>query len=561
MSKSFPTNSSAALPAAGGTASASRRAWKSAAAALLLLSACRTDDAARYDEPSGDSSPAFGDAYVDASIGDASYLNPVLASDSASNDINGHVFNGLVKYDKDLRLVGDLAESWEVKSAGREIVFRLRRGVRWHDGKPFTAEDAEFTYRRLVDPKVKTPSGADYLMVEKAEAVDPHTFRVVYKEPFAPALESWGMGVIPKHVFEEGDFNTHPANRRPVGTGPYRFVEWKTDEKIVLAANPDYFEGRPLIARYIYRVIPDSAVQFLELRRQSVDSMGLTPDQYKAYPAFFRHYNKFRYPAFSYTYMALNLDNPLFADRRVRLALAHALDKREIIQGVLLGFGKPATGPFPPNSWAFNEDVEDIPHDPEAAKRLLAESGWRDSDGDGWLDKGGRRFEFTLLTNQGNKMRELSSVIIQNHLARAGVKVNLRVLEWSSLLANFVDKRRFDAIVLGWNLSRDPDQYVIWHSSQRGEKQYNFVGYHNPEADEILEKGRREFDVEKRRVLYRRFHALLARDLPYIFLYYPEALPVIHKRIVGPEVAPAGLGWNFREWFVPAARHKYRLAA
>jgi peptide/nickel transport system substrate-binding protein len=530
---------------------------------LLLaagLAGCRSSlapDAAAV--PAGP--PAVGDAYIEASIGDASYLNPLLASDSASADIAGLVYNGLVKYDENIKLKGDLAERWDVRSGGLEILFHLRRNVRWHDGRPFTAEDVVFTYNRLVDPSVKTPYGADFQLVKSVTAVDPHTVRVTYKEPFAPALESWGMGIVPKHIFQDGDFNRHPANRRPVGTGPYRFQEWKTDESITLTANPDYFEGRPYINRYVYRIIPDASVQFLELRHQGIDAMGLTPDQYNAYPEFFHHHRKYRYPAFQYTYFAFNLRRPVFKDRRVRLAFAHAVQKSEIIDGVLLGLGRSATGPYPPTSWAFNEDVKDYEHDPQKARGLLAEAGWRDTDQDGWLDKDGRRFEFTVLTNQGNKMRELAAVIIQSHLAKVGIKMNIRILEWSSFIHNYVNKRQFDALILGWNLGRDPDQFVIWHSSQRGENQYNMVDYVNPEVDRLLEQGRREFNTAKRRVLYRRLHALLAEDLPYLFLYYPESMPVVHKRFVGPRVAPLGLGWNFREWYAPKPLQKYQHAS
>lgn len=527
---------------------------------LMWLTSCRSDSIPEPTLSSAGKTSVTGDAYVEASIGDASYLNPILATDSASGDINGQVYNGLVKYDRDLRLVGELAESWEVLKDGREIIFHLREGVRWHDGVPFTAEDVKFTYERLIDPEVKTPYGADYELVDRVEVLSPLTLRVVYKEPFAPALESWAMGVVAKHVYEGSDFNQHPANRQPIGTGRYKFLQWKTDEKIVLVANEDYFEGRPLLDRYIYRIIPDQSVQFLELRQESIDIMGLTPDQYRAYPEFFRRYNKFRYPSFGYTYMGFNLKNPLFQDVRVRRALAHAINKREIIQGVLLDFGLPATGPFPPSSWAFDPSVADYDHDPNKARALLEEAGWYDSDGDGFLDKGGQPFEFEILTNQGNKLRELCAVIIQGHLQEIGIKAGVRILEWSAFIHNFVDKGRFDAVILGWRLSHDPDQYAIWHSSQYGEGKYNFVGYQNADIDDILEQGRREFDFSKRRALYRRMHAILQEDLPYIFLYYPESLPAIHKRIMGPEVAPAGIGWNFREWFVPKAHQKYHYA-
>jgi len=496
---------------------------------------------------------------VSASLGDASHLNPVLATDSASNEIVGLVFNGLVKYDKNLHIAGDLAESFETLRGGREIIFRLRPGLRWQDGLPVTSDDVRFTFEKLTDPSVRTPFSADYARVDRLETPDPLTIRVFYKEPFAPALESWTRGIIPRHVYGTGDFNGHPANRRPIGTGPYIFVEWKSDEKIILKANPDYWEGKPHISRYIFRVIPDAAVQFLELRNESVDTVSLTPDQYKAYDVFFRSYNKFRYPSFSYTYLGFNLNRPLFKDRRVREAIACALNKQEIIDGVLLGMGAPATGPFPPQSWAYDPGVKDFAYDPERAKALLAEAGWTASKGDGVLYKDGRPFAFTVVTNQGNKLREMTAVILQSHLAAIGIKMNIRIIEWSSFLHNFIDPGNFDATILGWSTGIDPDQYVIWHSSQRGPGKYNFVGYANPEADRLLEEGRREFDPARRRDIYRRLHRILHDDLPYLFLYYPESLPVVHKRFVGVETAPIGIGWNFNTWYVPKTRQKYAV--
>ncbi|MDI6640936.1 MAG: peptide-binding protein [Elusimicrobiota bacterium] len=509
--------------------------------------------------------PDRGDIYVDSSIGDASYLNPVLASDSASGNINGLVYNGLVKYDKNIKLVGDLAESWEISPDGLTIIFKLREGVKWHDGQPFTAEDVRFTYEKLIDPKVKTPYSADYLLVKKFEILDKYTIRITYKKPFAPALESWGMGIIPKHIFESTstlhtDFNSHPANRSPTGTGYYKFVEWMTDEKIVLNANLNYFEGSPFINRYIYRIIPDQSVQFLELRKQTIDSMNLTPDQYFAYKEFFRHYNKFRYPAFAYTYLGFNLRNELFKEKTVRKAITYAINKQEIIQGVLLGLGSPATGPFPPASWAYNTEVKDYEYNPEKSKQLFNDLGWSDTDNDGYLDKNGKKFEFTIMTNQGNKARALCAEIIQQHLKKVGIKVNIRVVEWSAFIHNFIKNRAYDAVILGWALSRDPDQYAIWHSEQTKEGQYNFVSYSNKEVDRLLEAGRTTFDYEKRKNIYHKIHKILHDDVPYVFLYYPDALPVVHKRFIGPEVAPLGLGWNFREWYVPKNQQRYSFA-
>ena len=291
------------------------------------------------------------------------------------------IFNGLIKYDKDLNIVGDLAESWEISKDGLVITFRLRKDVRWHDGRPFTAEDVLYTYQVTIDPKTPTAYAGDFLKVKKAEVLDAHTFRVTYDKPFAPALMSWSVGILPKHLLEGKEITTSPLGRSPVGTGPYRFKEWVTGQKIVLVSNPDYFEGRPYIDGYIMRIIPDTATMFLELRANGIDRMGLTPLQYTRQTEndlFRKNYNKFRYLSFAYTYLGYNLKSPLFADKRVRQAIAYAVNREEMIDGVLLGLGKPATGPYKPGTWAYNPKVRQYPYDPKQAKALLAEAGWKD---------------------------------------------------------------------------------------------------------------------------------------------------------------------------------------
>ncbi len=529
---------------------------------ILLLTACQKSRSDRFDYSQADTTPVSGGTFVEASIGDASFLNPVLSSDSASNDINNLVFNGLVKYDKNIQLTGDLAERWDVADGGKTLTFYLRKNVQWHDGKPFTAEDVLFTFQRLIDPKTRTPFSVDFLQVEKAEVLSPYVFRVRYKRPFAPAVESWGMGIIPKHIFENTDINTNPANKNPIGTGPYIFHSWKTDEKIEIRANPNYFEDRPYLDRYVYRIIPDLSVQFLELRQGTLSMMAPTPDQYNGYEEFFLDYDKYKYPAFRYDYIAFNLKSPFFEDKRVRTALAHGINIQEIIAGVYQGLAVQATGPFPQASWAFNKEVQPIAYDVEKAKSLLKEAGWTDSDGDGFLDKGGQKFAFTLILNQGNTVRESIAQIAQNNLKALGIDVTVRILEWSVFIHKYIDEREFEACVLGWNLSRDPDCTSIWHSSEIGKAKYNFVGYKNPEVDRLLVEGRETFNLASREKIYRRIHALIADDVPYIFLVNPMSLPVVHKKLRGVELAPAGLAWNFNEWYIPKAwQNQSRLAA
>ncbi len=510
--------------------------------------------------PAGCEASPVGDAIVTASIGDASTLIPILASDSSSAEVCGLVYNGLIRYDKDLNLEGELAESWEIKDEGLVIIFHLRKGVKWHDGEPFTARDVEFTYLKLIDPNVKTPYSGDFERVKSLEVLDDHTVKVTYKEPFSPGLSSWGMGIMPRHLLEKEDLGSTKYSRNPVGTGPYRFKEWKTGEKIVLTSNPDYYEGRPFINRYIYRIIPDQATTFLELQTQGVDQIGLTPLQYSRQtdtPFFRKNYRKYRYPSFGYTYMGLNLRDAKFSDARVRLALDYAIDKEEIITGVLLGLGRISTGPFPPESWACNKEIKPIPYDPAKAKELLKEAGWEDRDGDGILDKDGQKFKFTIMTNQGNDPRKTASEIIQRRLKDVGIEAEVRIIEWATFLSEFIDKGKFEAVIMGWSLSRDPDCYDIWHSSKTRPGEFNFVGYKNEEVDRLLLEGRREYGQAKRQHIYNSINRLIFDDHPYIFLYVPDALPIVHERFKGIVPAPAGIGYNFIKWYVPKEEQRY----
>ncbi len=505
--------------------------------------------------------PSYGDAIIVSSISDAHTLVPILASDSSSADICGMLFNGLTKYDKDVRIIGDLAESWDILEDGLVIVFHLRKNVKWHDGVPFTARDVLFTYNKLIDPKVKTPYSGDFERVKSLEIVDDYTLKVLYKEPFAPALSSWGMWIMPEHILKNEDLNKTAFGRHPVGTGPYIFKSWKTGEKIELVSNRDYFELKPYIDRYIYRIIPDDATIFLELQTQGVDLSTLSPLQYtrQTNNVFFReHYNKFRYPSFGYTYMAYNLSDPKFQDARVRQAMNYAVNKEEMAKTIFFGLAEVTTGPFMKDSWAYNKDVKPAPYDVAKARKLLGEAGWKDTDNDGWLEKNGERFEFTVLVNQGNGERQRSAEMIQKYLKDVGIRMKIRIVEWNTMINEFIDKRRFEAVMMGWFLSRDPDNYDIWHSSKTREGEFNFVGYKNEEVDRLLTFGRRTFDETKRAAIYHRVHELIYADQPYMFLYSSDILPIVNSRFRNVEASPIGIGYNFIKWYVPKSEQRYR---
>ncbi|MGB2630826.1 MAG: peptide-binding protein [Candidatus Omnitrophota bacterium] len=503
------------------------------------------------------------DAYVSAGIGDARILVPFLADDVSSGSVCGLIFNGLTKVDKDLKVVGDLAESWDVLDGGLTITFHLRKGVKWHDGAPFTAEDVRFTYETILDPGTGCPYISSYSSIKTITVIDPYTIRFDYNRPYAPAILKFGMGIVPKHLFEKaGDVRKSAYAIAPVGTGPYRFTRWERGRYIILEENPEYFEHRPGIKHYIYRLIPDQAVQFLELVSGGVDSMSLNPYQYRyrsETSEFRERIRKYHYLAHSYTYIGYNLKDPFFADKKVRQALSYAINKKEIINAVLLGLGESCTGPFLKGSLYYDDSVPGYAYDPDKAARLLREAGWEDTDGDGILEKEGQEFKVTLVTNQGNQVREDIATVVQDQWAKLGIKVEINVIAWAAFLDQFVNKKKFQAMILGWTIPLDPDPYSVWHSDSMRPGGLNFISYSNPKVDELIVLGREEFAPAVRREIYHEIHRVISEDAPYTFLFFPYATPAIDKRFKGIIPAPAGIGYNFIDWYVPEDEVKYKF--
>ncbi|HET9869404.1 MAG TPA: ABC transporter substrate-binding protein, partial [bacterium] len=378
---------------------------------IFLLAGCGKKDPKIYAQ---DGPVADGDMLIEPSLGDAKNLMPPLVDEVGGGDIDALVFNGLLRYDPDFNLEPCLAQKWTVSKNGKVITYYLRHGVKFHDGVEFTADDVLFTYKVYSDPTVNTPYGSNYKDIASVDKLDKYTVRVTYKEAYAPALSTTFDTILPKHLLEGQDINKSDFNRHPIGTGPYKFVEWKTDQKIVLEANPDYWDGAPHIKKFVMRVIPDQSTEFLELLNGGVDALGawlhggLTPEQYARQidtPKFKDYYNAYRYDDLSYVYIGWNELNPLFKDKKVRQALTMALDRDAIIQNVIYGEGHVSTGPFPLHSWANNPKVKPYPYDPAKALSMLKAAGWKPGKG-GLLTRNGKPFQFTLMTNQGNVSRE-----------------------------------------------------------------------------------------------------------------------------------------------------------
>lgn len=533
------------------------KAAKPAAASTPAATAAPQPPAA----PAGQ--PETGGRIVMATIGEPSNLIPYLASDSASHEVADLLYVSPLRYDKDIQLECFAAERYEVAEDGKLLKFWLRPGIRWTDGVELTAQDVEFTYKLMIDPKTPTAYAEDYKVISSFTVTGKYSFEVRYAEPFARALVTWAGSILPKHLLAGQDMMTTKYAREPIGCGPYILDKWEPGKSLTLRYNPDYFEGRPYIDQVVYRIIPDTSTMFLELKAGNLDIMELTPQQYlyqttgQAWDADWR---KYKYLSFGYTYLGYNLKNPLFADARVRRALAQAVNKESVIKGALLGLGVPTVGPYKPGSWVYDTTITDYAYDPAKAKALLAEAGWTDRNGDGVLeDASGRAFSFTILTNQGNEQRIKTATILQSELGAVGIKVGIRTVEWASFLKEFVDKGNFDAVLLAWSIAQDPDNFSVWHSSSAVPGGLNFIGYKNPEVDALLERGRRTLDQAERKKAYDAFQKILHDDQPYMFLYTPYRLPLLTARIQGVVPAPAGISYNFTKWWIPRDKQTFRL--
>ncbi|MDC0127314.1 peptide-binding protein [Methylophilaceae bacterium] len=508
----------------------------------------------------------FGGSLINAMAGEPSNLIAMIAGDSASSAIAGNIFNSLIKYDENLNYAPDLAESWAISNNQKTITFKLKKGLQWADGNPLTSADVLFTWKLITNPDTRTPYASDYQLVKKASAPDPLTFKITYETSYAPALDTWSsLHILPKHILKDEDINNTFFSRKPTGSSYYKLDDWISGQQVSLKANEKSVLGSPLIEKLISRIIPDTSSQFLELTADNIDVMNINPIQYqRVFPARKDLQQKvalYKELGNGYTYLGFNLKKPPFNDIRVRQALNYAIDKDEVIKGVLLGLGESISSPYKPGTRWNNPNLSPYPYNPSKALELLQEAGFKKNN-DGILMKNGKPLKFEIITNQ-NKQREMTAVVIQKRLQEIGVDVSIRVIEWASFVNRFIKTGDFDVVVLGWSLSLDPDQYNIWHSSQQGPGQFNFLGYSNKNVDRLLELGRKELNVSKREEIYHKFSKYLLEDSPIIYLYAGYGLSAVHKRVKGIKnpAPPAGIYHNNYDWFLPKPLRRNEISA
>ena len=471
-----------------------------------------------------------------------SRLNPLLATDSASGEIVGWIFNSLVEYDKDAKIIPKLAKRYYFEN-NTTLIFELKKGVKWSDGVEFSADDVIFTYQLITSPKIYTPYADDFRYVKSVQKIDRYTIKVTYKKPYFKALNVWMTSIVPKHILQnEKDIMTSKFNQHPIGTGPYTIKGFEISKDIVLSANPNYFIHKPYIDKIIYHFIPDPSTDFLMLKTKKLDVGSLTPLQIERQidDEFKKYYNIYEKMSNSYTYLGFNLKLKKFQDIRVRKAIALAINKQELIDILFFGHGKICNGPFMPKTFAYNNSVKSE-YNPKKAIQLLKEAGY---------DKNHPLF-FTITTNSNNDIRVNAVQIIQHQLSKVGVKVKIRTMEWQAFLNTVVMPRKFDAIVLGWSLSLTPDAYSIWHSDGAKKGGFNLVSYKNREVDRLIKEAEVTIDREKIAKYYKEIFKLIVQDYPYVFLYIPNSITVVNKAIKNVYPSIIGVMHNEIDWIKP----------
>ena len=504
--------------------------------------------------------------------GEPPNLNPLISNEATASMLHSLCMSTLAERDwarPDGEFKPLMAEKWEISPDRLTYRIWLRRGIMWDDytdpvtgravpAREVTAEDFKFFVEVLRDPEVNAaPLRSYYQDLDTLEVVNPYEFVVRWKRPFYGSLPATlGMSPLPRHYFHDypGKFDgrrfndDHRRNAFIVGCGPYRLERWERSRRIVLRRNDAYFGiafgASPALESRIFEVIQLPNTRFLALAARRLDQLVLTADQWvrqRESPLFTGGaFRRFKWPALMYSYIGWNQKSPLFRDKRVRQALTMLVDRERIIRDIMHDLAIPIKGPFPPASRYSDPKLAPWPYDPARAKKLLAEAGWRDSDGDGILDKDGRKFSFTILQVANHPTQTRMFPLLKESFGAAGIEMKIQSLEWSVYLER-LENRSYEACSLGWTSSFDPDPYQVWHSQGIAPPGSNHVGYANAELDKLIEELRATFDMDKRIVIARRIEAIIHEDQPYTFLYAPYALTAVSAHFGNVRLFPGGL--------------------
>ncbi len=468
-----------------------------------------------------------------------------------SQTVTEIIFDGLTKWGTDYTPIPSLATSWEPSKDGLTWTFKLREGVKWHDGQPFSSDDVVYTFNEIVLKKELGANGSsNYTDVEKVVANGPNEVQFILKKPWSslPNYLAYYAKILPKHIFAGQDpWKLTSFNKeKPIGTGPFKIVKYSPGQSIELERNPDYFGGAAKIAKVIVHIVPDTNTQIAQLLSGTLNLVDVKDPTLLDRLKQNQNLNITPVTENKYYWISLDQSQERFQDVKVRQALLTAIDREAIIKGVLKGYGEVATGPIPPlQSKYHNADVQKYPYDPEKAKELLKEAGYTPG-ADGIMQKDGKPLEIDMPTGQFSILVPATQ-LVQQYWQKIGVKVNLQVMEWNSFIQQVVVNRKYDATLNWWAMPTDPDVLTYYHSSTAGTG-FNIPGYKNPELDKLMEQGRAAATEEERVKIYNDMQKLMAEELPYLYLWYPQAFISTTKKLQLPNTSVIVAEDHITEW-------------
>jgi peptide/nickel transport system substrate-binding protein len=457
-------------------------------------------------------------------------LDPRVGTDAQSERIDELIFDPLVRRDEHFNMIPWVAKKWEIPNP-KTYIFHLRRGIKFQDGRPLTARDVKWTLDSIRDGSLTTLKTTTYKLIERVDAPDDTTVIIHLSEPDGTLLYNVSEGAFGIVPYGSGK----PFNRHPIGSGPFTFISQDPDTEVILRRNDNYWGPRAQVERVRLTIVPDATTRALELRKGSADispSGSLSADMIGT----LRRYRSLeieQQPGTVLAYLAFNLRDPILKDVRVRQALAYAIDRGAVLHYLFGDAGRLADSVLPPQQWAYTGNVAHYPYDPAKANQILDAAGYAHG-------ADGVRFHLTMKTSTEETTRLLAAVL-QQQLRQIGIVLDIRSFEFATFYSD-VTKGAFQLYSLRWvGANEDPDVfYYAFHSSSFPPKHANRSYYVNPEMDRLIDEGRSTIDQEKRKQIYAHVQQILARDLPYINLWYFDNVVVHSSRVRGLQINPAG---------------------
>jgi peptide/nickel transport system substrate-binding protein len=565
----------------------------------MVFSGCSTPRPAA--EKSAGTATAGGNWVVVRLESDPDVLNPIISTTATANYIavgalGSMISEQLLRNDSKSGKPTDpgLAMAYPEVSADHLVyTFTIRDGVKWHDGRPFSAEDVLFTIKAGMVPSVDAAAfRSSFSSLAGAELLGENKIRFRVNEPYWLNDAAFAANIVPlpKHIYDpEGvldhyklsdlvdpkaatdpvlkkfgeSFNSNSANRAPVGTGPYKLDRWQAGQEIVLSRNEQYWGQKPHLEKIIYKIIPDATTALAALKSGELDFVPrLLPLQFQEQTsgaAFQERFVKTSYQIPQLVYIGWNEARPFFADKRVRQALTMLVDRQKVIETVRRGMGSMAASPFVPGSPDFDPMIKPLPYDPKRAGELLDEAGWTDHDGNGVRDRNGVEFKFELLASGSNAAAAPLMGVLQDEFATAGISVSVRRLD-AAVFQSTLRDQKFDAAIGGWISPLLFDPHQLFHSDSARNRGSNHYNFRNPDADRIMSQARVEFDSEKRRQLYWRFQEIFLDQQPCTLLYYSEDAAAYHIRFQNVQFFPQRPGYDITQWSVSSSAPHFSAA-